>query len=61
MICPKCWGFGKMTPWVPPKGTDPYLREYKCLNLGHIFYAHTGRRAKVKSTEEKNLAQVMHL
>jgi hypothetical protein len=48
MVCPKCGGSAVKTNWVPPQGMDAYLREYKCLNFGHIFYLHSGKRAKVK-------------
>ena len=48
MLCPKCGNRAIMTHWLPQKGMDAFLRQYKCLTFGHIFYTPTGRRGRVK-------------
>jgi len=32
------------TTWLPSRGMDPMVREYKCKKCGHVFYERTGRR-----------------
>jgi len=40
--CPKCLGRAQLTAWLPPRGYDPAIRQYKCKNCRVILYKNTG-------------------
>ncbi len=61
MKCSKCEGEASRTNWIPPKGYDPYLHEYKCGRCGLVFYvakgdlkeSNTGQKVKSFVSREK--------
>jgi len=38
--CPRCGYDSVLTPWKPPIGLNPRLRQYRCSNVvcGTVFY-----------------------
>ena len=36
--CPNCQKLAELTGWLPPKGIDPRMREYKCPDCPERFY-----------------------
>ncbi len=46
MLCRKCWSSKNVwvTDWMPPKGANQRVREYKCENCDTYWFAE--RRVK---------------
>ncbi len=61
--CPKCKGRSTLTLWIPPRGVDNNIRQFRCVKCKHEFYkiitndrvfaALTTRQATMKLAQDK--------
>jgi len=42
--CPRCYERALITPWRPPRGIDPGMREYWCRRCKLVTYKVRGSR-----------------
>jgi len=45
--------------WLPPKGYDPLLREYKCRSCQAVVYLHRGRIMMNDQTRKSHFKNVV--